>query len=160
QDAALTDVVPNAARLVEQVVKARDAGQRRQVCLEHLSESQARLRPPDPRVELAVGRLVQTGGATRTGELAAEVGLSERHLERLFAQYVGVGPKLFARVMRLQCALRGGRGTQTQAQWAARLGFADESHLLREFQTLAGCTPKQLARAQDVGIVQVAPSLA
>ena len=80
---------------------------------------------------------------TRVDQLAAVSGLSVRRLQRLFAEYVGVGPKWVMRRARLhEAAQRADRGDVTDwAAIAADLGYADQAHLTREFTALIGVPP-------------------
>jgi AraC-like DNA-binding protein len=59
----------------------------------------------DPRVR-EVAELVLEGAATRIGALARRVGVTERHLARLFHDEVGFSPKRLASVARLTRAAR------------------------------------------------------
>jgi AraC-like DNA-binding protein len=67
---------------------------------------------------------------------------------------VGLAPKPAARVLRFQRAAElllppgpdGGsraRAARSVADVAATCGYADHAHLVREFRTLAGCTPTE-----------------
>jgi AraC-like DNA-binding protein len=80
---------------------------------------------------------------TRVDQLAAVSGLSVRRLQRLFAEYVGVGPKWVMRRARLhEAAQRADRGDVADwAAMAADLGYADQAHLTREFSALIGVPP-------------------
>jgi AraC-like DNA-binding protein len=105
---------------------------------------------PDRRVGHAVHVLRVAGGELPIPAVGASVGVSERQLERLFEERVGYGPKLFARIVRLQrstasIAARSG----SMASWAslaAECGYADQAHLIREFRALTGVTPRLYAR--------------
>lgn len=81
---------------------------------------------------------------SRTREVARAVGLSERRFIELFKNEVAMTPKLFSRIRRFQHALsRIGRATPgiDWAALAADCGYADQSHLIRDFEIFAGCTP-------------------
>ncbi|WP_028850291.1 helix-turn-helix domain-containing protein [Thermocrispum municipale] len=82
-------------------------------------------------------------GAAVVGELAEEVGWSERHFRERFRAQVGLSPKEAARVLRFERAkealLR--RPTQSLAELAVACGFYDQAHLTNEWRRLAGCTP-------------------
>ena len=83
--------------------------------------------------------------------LARDLGLGERQLERVFVERVGLGPKAFARVARLQAFLPHLDGAGGRTSWAALavgLGYADQAHMVREIKRLAGVTPTELARAR------------
>ncbi|MET7473546.1 AraC family transcriptional regulator [Streptomyces sp. NPDC005648] len=87
-------------------------------------------------------RLVRADGRLRVDELAADVGFSERHLRNLFRAEIGLTPKAAARVIRFDVARRRLAGRMPGlAALAADCGYADQSHLDREFAALASCTP-------------------
>jgi AraC-like DNA-binding protein len=85
----------------------------------------------------------------RVTEVCDRLGLSNRHLIKQFRRTVGLAPKTYARIERLQAVIRACRG-RTAVPWsrvAAQAGYADQSHLIREFRRLAGVTPSEfLAR--------------
>ena len=63
---------------------------------------------------------------------------------------MGLTPKRFARVHRLRRVTRALDG-QARADWAAvaaRHGYSDQSHLISEFQYLAGVTPAEYLRSR------------
>jgi AraC-like DNA-binding protein len=111
-------------------------------------------RAPDPRVAHVVSTLRFAGGELPIPAAGAKVGLGERQLLRLFQERVGYGPKLFARVVRLQRSTRsivGARGSiASWARLAVDCGFADQAHLVREFRALTGVTPTVYARERGV----------
>lgn len=74
------------------------------------------------------------------GAIADAVGLSARQLHRRALDAFGYGPKLLARVLRLQRALaHAGQGTAL-ATVAAHHGYADQAHLARDVRDLTGTT--------------------
>ena len=99
---------------------------------------------PDLRVLEAARRLARAS-ATPMPELAAAVGLGERHLRRRFAAAVGYGPKTFARVVRFRVALGLVSAGEPLASAALAAGYADQAHMTRELVTLGGRTPGELA---------------
>jgi AraC-like DNA-binding protein len=92
----------------------------------------------------AAAELLQTGATVR--DVAAHVGLSERQLTRRFGDRVGVGPKIFGRVMRLQRAVALLAEGNPPSMVAAAAGYADQAHFTRDSVELAGVTPRGLAR--------------
>ena len=136
------------ARLAE-AKSAHDA----MVALEaELTARVARARAPDPRVARAVALLHANGGELPIPAVAASVGIGERQLTRLFDERVGYGPKVFARVARLQRATAAiARGSiASWARLAVSCGYADQAHLVREFRALTGVTPRLYASARAV----------
>ena len=97
---------------------------------------------PTPAVSWALSRLWQTDGRTRVDELAAQLGCSRRYLHARFRDQVGLAPKTVARLIRFGAVRR--RIERAPARWADiayECGYADQSHLNRDFRELAGTTP-------------------
>ncbi len=89
-------------------------------------------------------RIERREGQVRIAELAADLGVGERRLERAFCAHVGVGPKTFARIARFRAAWhaleRGGR----LAEIALARGYFDQPHLARDFAAFAGDAPRRI----------------
>jgi AraC-like DNA-binding protein len=110
----------------------------------------------DASVAWAWTQLERSHGQATIGGLASEIGWSRRHFASRFREQVGLGPKPTGRVLRFRNAvelLQRGR-LRTIADVAAAAGYADHSHLVREFHSLAGCAPSELvaARMPDGGV--------
>ncbi|MBC2934162.1 AraC family transcriptional regulator [Nocardioides sp. zg-1228] len=102
---------------------------------------------------LLVNRLVAWLGehpeVTRVDELARAVGLSERSLQRLVEQRVGLSPKWLLQRRRLHGAVEALKaGAGTLAEVAADLGYADQAHFTHDFRTVTGMTPGEYLRDQ------------
>jgi AraC-like DNA-binding protein len=84
----------------------------------------------------------------RVAEIAARHGVSVRSAQRLFAEYVGVGPKWVLQRYRLHEALAQlHAATDTDwARFALGLGYYDQAHFVRDFRALVGRTPTQYER--------------
>jgi AraC-like DNA-binding protein len=106
------------------------------------------LRAVDPLVERAVARLRASNGRVTIDALAGELGLSTRQLERRFHAHVGFGPKLFARLTRFQHAWRTAGCAPSLAALAARAGYFDQAHLVRDFRQFAGAPPSRFLREE------------
>jgi AraC-like DNA-binding protein len=110
---------------------------------------------PDRSVAWAWHQLEQSHGAVAVADLADEIGWSRRHFASRFREQIGLAPKPTGRVLRFRRAvdLIGRLPGRTIADVAAAAGYADHSHLVREFRALAGCAPSELlaARMPDGG---------
>lgn len=105
---------------------------------------------PDPRVAevgALVDRLTAGPGTPRVDALARELGMPVRRLQRLFAEYVGASPKWVLRRARLhEAAARADEGTRPDwPRLAAELGYADQSHFIRDFTAATGVPPTHYA---------------
>ncbi|WP_299953561.1 AraC family transcriptional regulator [uncultured Modestobacter sp.] len=113
-------------------------------------------RPALPAPELAEAWALTTRAAGRLGvaAVAARVGWSERHLRQRFTAEFGLTPKEAARVARFSVARRRlaaavARGRSPDlAVLAAGHGYADQSHLTREWRALAGLPPRRWLAAE------------
>ena len=105
---------------------------------------------PDPLITAASAGLA---AGIPVSKVAADLGVLSRTLRRRFTAQVGLGPKRFARVQRLQRVVRDldGRAQVDWAAVAARHGYADQPHLAEEFRQLVGVTPTEYLRSRIDG---------
>ena len=90
------------------------------------------------------------------GTVAGEIGWSGRHLTNRFRAETGLRPKEAARVARFDRARRSIRPGARLADVAAAHGYADQSHLVREFRAFAGCAPSRWI-AEEIDLVRAVP---
>lgn len=90
-------------------------------------------------------RLTACSGRVPVGAIAADLGLSRRHLGQVFRAELGLTPKTVARVLRFGRARRCLRAGQTAslAQTAVMCGYFDQAHLTNDWRQFAGCTPRE-----------------
>ncbi|GAA3937461.1 helix-turn-helix domain-containing protein [Actinoplanes auranticolor] len=75
--------------------------------------------------------------------------IGERALQRLLRRRLGLTPKCLIQRRRLQAAAERLREeSTTQADLAAAVGYADQSHMIRDFLHITGTTPGQFIAAQ------------
>ncbi|AWB65255.1 hypothetical protein C2869_01800 [Saccharobesus litoralis] len=75
--------------------------------------------------------------------LANHFGLSVRSVQRTFRHFLGISPKLLIRKYRLHQALTMlDQGLLDILDLVERLGYTDQSHLIKDFRDLVGQTPK------------------
>jgi AraC-like DNA-binding protein len=102
----------------------------------------------DPRIEAAVTRIESSAGKARMDATARAAGMSPRNFQIRFRKHVGLTPKEFARLMRLQATLRAlDAGDASISQLAADSGFADQAHATRELRRVTGFAPAKLRAA-------------
>src|SRR6266852_3440632 len=75
------------------------------------------------------------------GEVAAEIGLSEFHFQRLFQRWAGVSPKRFLQFLTLEQAKQLLRETRRVLEASLELGLSGPSRLHDLFLTLEQMTP-------------------
>jgi AraC-like DNA-binding protein len=105
---------------------------------------------PDPEADLAMALVDRIRGdrtIRHVGDFARAEGMPVRALQRLFAAYVGVGPKWIILRYRIHEALEHAEAP-TPVDWAglaADLGYADQAHLVRDFTATVGVPPTAYA---------------
>jgi len=97
---------------------------------------------PSPALVRAWRTMQNAGGSVPIADLVRGAGCSHRHLVAQFREQVGATPKTAARLLRYRRAVGLlARGDLRPAQVAAVCGYADQSHLTREYRRFSGTTP-------------------
>lgn len=115
-----------------------------------LIEHSRRAPATDDVIVRAVDRLLGADVPIAVSDLAGELGVSARHLHRRFLDEVGVSPKRLERLARFARAWRQAvmGPPLTWADLALANGYADQSHLVREFHTFGARPPAHLFTAE------------
>jgi len=132
-------IFPSAKRLRERLSEASSDGER----IRALENWLIAMACPAPRshVDAVVGAILASGGRVSIDALVARAGASLRQLERQFQEDVGLTPKTFSRIVRLQAALRRVRQGRALTEVALACGFYDQAHMTRDFRELASMSP-------------------
>jgi len=148
----LTNVWPHSS-LRERLLEAGSDDERFEVWESTLLEHRQGL-TPNPVIEFAIAAF-ERGRTVR--EVAIELGWSDKRFRQRFSDAVGLSPKRYTRVRRLQRTLHAlaAKRHATLAHVAADCGYHDESHLIHEVRALTGTTPaRYLPRnARDINHV-------
>lgn len=121
----------------------------------------ARAARPDAPAAEAVRMIERARGRIRVRALAAALGIGERRLEQIFHRHVGLSPKAVCRIVRFRATVARLQREPGRA-WtdlAYDGGFYDQSHLVNEFQALAGLAPGEF-RERGCGFFQDASARA
>jgi AraC-like DNA-binding protein len=150
-----------AVELVERLAHAPDWPARFRLLDEVLLRWIAGGPEPDPAICWAWAQLDRSNGRVQVNTLAEEIGWSRHHFTARFRADVGLPPKAVGRVLRFQRAVE----LLTTGPYAsistvaAACGFADHSHLVRDFRSMAGCTPSELiADRRGDGLAEAFPA--
>ena len=133
-------------RLTETAVLAHRFQLLDQWLLARLAQGQTRslLIPP------SLARLQAQAGQLPIPQLAEELAVSQRQLERLFQLQVGMTPKQYARLVRVETArLALKQHRESTTRLAVDLGFYDQAHFIREFRSVIGMTPTAYKKRQS-----------
>jgi AraC-like DNA-binding protein len=88
-----------------------------------------------------------TSGIITIKDLASAEYISERQLNRLFNEYIGMSTKMFLRLVRINNTINLLKATNYNLSDNAQiLGFYDQSHFIRDFKAICGVTPKSFLK--------------
>ncbi|MFG6415301.1 DUF6597 domain-containing transcriptional factor [Roseateles sp. DC23W] len=134
---------PVARTLRERMQAASSPQQALQLMHDHLLQRLMTAPAPDPLATFAVMAFRREPAGARVAPVQHASGCMPAQFIRRFEQAVGLTPKRYARVLRLGELLPALArcGPRDWAQVAAGGGYADQSHLIREFRALAGMAP-------------------
>jgi AraC-like DNA-binding protein len=100
----------------------------------------------------AATEVLLNNGCVRVSELAHNAGLGIRQFERRFRYEIGIPPKLYARIVRFEAALRR-KAAAPATQWtdiAQALGYHDQMHMVHDFNRLSGESPTAICGQLDM----------
>lgn len=101
------------------------------------------------RCEAAVA-LLEDDPMRPIATIASELDVSHGHLDHEFTRFVGLSPRMLARLLRMRRVLAALdiRDDIVWSEIAARHGWFDQPHLIRDFKRHTGVTPSQYLAAQ------------
>jgi AraC-like DNA-binding protein len=79
-------------------------------------------------------------------QLEKYTGYTERHMERMFDDCIGLSPKKISNITRLHYFLKllnRNSGNENLTSYSYEAGYADQSHLIKEFKKNTGLTPTE-----------------
>lgn len=150
-----------ADRLADECAAAPDAETALGValgwCTSRIATTFARARP-EPVAAWAASEIVRRAGAVSVMELRERTGAGKARLTNAFRDWVGVTPKMYARIHRFSCALgRLGEWPGSLSALALDSGYYDQPHMNAEFRALSGLAPREfLASRRYPGGVSLA----
>jgi AraC-like DNA-binding protein len=146
-DEFMPDSTSPEFEFINELSEYADLSERVEVFTDYLS---ANFRPYEFGSDLSNMRslICEAGGDCTVNELADETGYSVRHINRLFNENYGFGPKDFCRRLRFQHALREifSNPNRQISEFIQNIGYSDQAHFQREFKAFMGETPRQFAK--------------
>ncbi|MEM7370314.1 MAG: helix-turn-helix domain-containing protein [Bacteroidota bacterium] len=89
--------------------------------------------------------VIRLGKLKTVDALTRELGIGRRKLERLFHSFIGLSPKTYIQLERFRrvVQLMKDQPGISQAELVVLGGYYDQAHLIRQFKSFAGMTPRQ-----------------
>lgn len=140
---------PTAADLRERLLAAPDPEAMLDLLMATLLDGLDLDIPGLDRCERAIAML-QEDPARPVADIAATVGVSHGHLDREFVRVVGLSPRRLARLLRVERLLEAidVDGDVPWVDLAALLGWADQSHMIRDVKRHTGSAPSAYLAAR------------
>lgn len=94
------------------------------------------------RTQQLINRILTYQGVMKISDLCEEFAISQRQLNRVFQQHVGMSAKSFGQIARINYAIELVRSMQHPLSYIAHeLHFYDEAHFIHQFQEITRHTP-------------------
>ncbi len=99
----------------------------------------------------ALGIIRKHQGVLGLNELVRQLPVSPRQLQRAFRETYGITAKVYMRLCRLNAIQKylQGKDIVNLTALSYEMGFADQSHFIREFRLLTGTNPGSFLRRQE-----------
>jgi AraC-like DNA-binding protein len=105
--------------------------------------------PSDALVEKALQIILQHQGNLRVDDLTSTLDIHYKTLERKFKTYIGLTPKVFARVIRFKHTYKRFHTIAAQdPSFFLDLGYYDQNHFIKDFKYFLHTTPSAYLRKQ------------
>lgn len=86
-----------------------------------------------------------TRGNIDINTLVSNACLSRKQFERIFSEYIGISPKQYLKIIRLQATIyfKSKHENVSLTELTYENGYYDQSHFINDFKAMTGLTPKQ-----------------
>ncbi len=130
-------------RLEEQVALVSSADERVRVAESFLLSFLSNQKQ-DLLILAAIDAIRQSRGLIKAEELAKLLCISASRLEKRFRQAVGISPKKFASMVRIETVLKSYRAGSPLTKLTYEAGYFDQAHFNRDIKSYTGMPPKLL----------------
>jgi AraC-like DNA-binding protein len=139
------DILGKSASALSDVVRSAPDFASRVAAVERWFGQMLERSAPKSAIDHTSRLLLRTRGSARIDSLVELSGLSARQFQRRFRTQVGLSPKLYARTVRFDAALRAHRDAPAKSwtEIAHEAGYFDQAHFVRECHALVGLAPSQ-----------------
>lgn len=99
-----------------------------------------------PIIIASLDLISKNNGLINVGELVQYTGYNKRHIERKFMEVVGISPKQYSNIIKLNVFLKSLKENANKSKLidiGYQAGYYDQSHLIKDFKKITGITPTQ-----------------
>nr|WP_136252635.1 helix-turn-helix domain-containing protein [Ningiella ruwaisensis] len=141
QTLSINDIIHSVPRFLDTKLQTASELTRK---LESILSNLPKYRPKDKVVEV-VSMIEEHSGVVKVQELAQQVKVNERTLHRNFTFCCGIGPKSFAKTIRVNSLLnRLLQEPEKLSEIALEYGFSDQSHMNKSIVEFLGLSPQKV----------------
>ncbi|HCT52702.1 MAG TPA: hypothetical protein DF712_09600 [Balneola sp.] len=101
---------------------------------------------------MATEVIQETKGVIMVSDIADKVHVSERQLQRLFKTRLGISPKDYCKIIRVNNYLEFILSKNESVDWmelVVEYDYHDQPHLINEVKSIADLSPKKLLNLRD-----------
>jgi AraC-like DNA-binding protein len=133
------EIIAGAKGLFERLHDVPAFRDRCEILVDWLERS---IRPPERLacIKHACSLIGRSADMAAIDRAARAMGYTNRHLRRLFREFVGTAPGEYLRLRRFNSALLQMRSSRNLTDIALAAGYYDQAHFCRDFKDLAGLT--------------------
>ncbi len=99
-------------------------------------------------IDNAIMIILASKGFVEVGELAKKIGLSNAQFRKRFKEEVGISPSQYCKIVRINTTLKlfdeGYKKSLIELTY--QLGYFDQSHFIKDFKSVTGCSPKSFKK--------------
>ena len=138
-------------RMMDLLTESKNEGERLQLLQLFAEETLRRDIKENYFIDHCVSKIKDSQGKISLSDLAGKGKTSNRHFRRIFKDYVGLNPKLFSKMVRLQSLIKmSTESTEDLNRLYDQLGYYDSSHLLRDFKNITGMRASEFFRKSEL----------
>lgn len=142
----LENYLHHTAELLTELRRGESFHERNVILHRYLNGMGAEQFTPMALVARCVDMIQRSQGVVKVLELAETVGCSERYLNRVFQNHVGISPKLYCELIQLQFSLKTIIATKPKSllNTAVTFGYFDQTHMNRSYRKFLDCTASDM----------------
>lgn len=134
--------------IVEKICEAESFIERMMLFKEYINTNTVIEHAPPEFVEYCVKEIYRYKGNITIKDLVQKTGYSDRYLRKKFEEFIGMSPKLFCQIIRVQNSLQilTNRNENLYDDVIYELGYFDQSHFIEEFKKFNILTPTKIKK--------------
>lgn len=143
-----------ATELEQKIVEATNSSERIEIIENFLLDKLNEKTTIDNIVKTTIDALLATNGSASISEILKEDLSKRRQLERNFIKQIGVSPKQFGKVIRLQTALKMllNKKAENLTDIAYESEYFDQAHFIKDFKEFTGINPKEFLGNENMAL--------